>query len=113
MIAVEFTRDDDRRCVRLTVDGHAGSAPKGQDIVCAAASLLIYIAAAIAQSAEDRFCDTDVDLCPGCSAVVIAADTEDEYERIISEFDIVALGYRLLADSYPDYVGLTLYGEVL
>ena len=36
MIRAVFGRD------RVTVTGHAGYAPKGQDIVCAAASALVF-----------------------------------------------------------------------
>lgn len=36
MIRAVFGRD------RVTVMGHAGYAPKGQDIVCAAASALVF-----------------------------------------------------------------------
>jgi uncharacterized protein YsxB (DUF464 family) len=40
MIVVEFSTPDESS-VRIKVSGHSGSAEKGQDVVCAAVSVLV------------------------------------------------------------------------
>lgn len=90
-------------CVCLTVSGHAGYGQAGQDIVCAAASILAY---AFAQRLADigaldsntfsagdcRVCGID---CPGARQAMAFA----------------AAGYRLLADAYPDHIQLYTASE--
>ena len=41
MIKAEAIRNKDGKIVSLTVKGHANSAPKGQDLVCAAVSTVL------------------------------------------------------------------------
>ena len=43
-----------RRALTLELRGHAQSAPKGQDLVCAAASTLAFTAAEALQNASAR-----------------------------------------------------------
>lgn len=40
MITVEITRDSGKHVVHFQVSGHAGAAPHGKDIICAAVSAL-------------------------------------------------------------------------
>jgi len=42
MIRVTITRDDGGRIAAFRVAGHAGYAPRGQDIVCAAVSGIVF-----------------------------------------------------------------------
>ena len=78
---------------RLTVSGHAGYAPKGQDIVCAAVSALVY---ALIGTLEETENVTEVLLCPGYAAV--------EAKKETAAFDLVRCGLTQLADKYPDFV---------
>ena len=45
MITVTFVKNEDRKITGLFMDGHAGYAEAGSDIVCAGASTLLYTAA--------------------------------------------------------------------
>lgn len=67
------------------MSGHAGAGEPGRDIVCAALSILMY--SLVASGAEGRV-------------------ERGEAELLLPDRDVdVALcGFRLLAESYPEYV---------
>ena len=67
------------------MSGHAGAGEPGRDIVCAALRILVY--ALVASGAEGRV-------------------ERGEAELLLPDRDVdVALcGFRLLAESYPEYV---------
>ena len=67
------------------MSGHAGAGEPGRDIVCAALSILMY--SLVASGAEGRI-------------------ERGEAELLLPDRDVdVALcGFRLLAESYPEYV---------
>lgn len=69
----------------LRMSGHAGAGEPGRDIVCAALSILMY--SLVASGAEGRV-------------------ERGEAELLLPDRDVdVALcGFRLLAESYPEYV---------
>ena len=81
MTRIEYSPD--ARRLRLT--GHAGAGEPGRDIVCAALSILMY--SLVASGAEGRV-------------------EKGEAELLLPDRDVdVALcGFRLLAESYPEYV---------
>lgn len=91
---------------RVEVRGHAGYAMPGQDIVCAAASVLCYALraaleeAAIAHEAEagDGWMRVRAWPADACRA------------RAEGMFAVCRVGFRLLAGSYPGYVQI-LSGE--
>jgi len=73
---------------RITVNGHAGQAEKGMDIVCAAASMLTATLKAAVGAGV---------LAPG--RAYIRGSREDG-----PVFAALAIGFRLLAEQYPDCV---------
>ena len=87
MIRAIFTEN------RLTVLGHAGYAPRGQDVVCAAASALVY---ALAGTLEDADNVSELVIRPGY--VTVAARRADP------AFDLVRRGLEQLAGRYPRHV---------
>ena len=88
--------------MRLEIEGHAGYAPPGQDIICAAVSALTYT---LAQN-----------LALTLHSEEYAATFEDGYARIeahpslITEdrcrdlFMTIANGYAMLAAQYDQYI---------
>lgn len=80
---------------RVTLRGHAGYAPRGQDIVCAAASALIYALIAVL---EERGQLCELVIRPGF--VTAAAHEED------SAFEMVRCGLVQLAERYPAWVSV-------
>ena len=92
----------------LEVSGHANYAPKGQDIVCAAVSILTQaLANALA----------DVDVKYGMARMEMQAPAEGQMKisarvcwanlsMIRSYFEVAVTGLRMLAEKYPEYIKL-------
>lgn len=104
MVTVEYARTDKAFC--LQVYGHARTAPKGEDLVCCAASTLIYTAA---QSALDLYEDCALRQFPDTvmesgNAQVAAVAVPESLERVEQMFRTVATGLEMLARQYPEYV---------
>ncbi len=83
--------------VGLSVSGHAGTAPIGQDIVCASVSGIV------------EALRTYLLQCPDChvrdedNVLTMAATVLYE-----PAFDMAAVGLMLLATQYPEYVNFTM-----
>ncbi len=98
MVVAKYSRKD---CT-LTVKGHAQTAPKGTDIVCAASSILGFTAVACAEDNRERFMpnitqydDTlRIECNPGRSFVTPC-------RRML---DTIFTGYEVLASAYPNNV---------
>lgn len=91
-----------RRSLSLDLCGHAHFAPKGQDIVCAAVSVLALTAAAALQDEGERFYPRVVER-PG--ALRIACEPAEGSRRACRRLlDTIWIGFELLAQEYPDYV---------
>ena len=99
----------DRRRLRLTVEGHAGAAEKGRDIVCAAASVLACTLAADVQRLTQKgiVARSEVYLQAG-QAEVWAEPQGGHRKRVQSLFDDLCAGFTLLASQYPEYVDLKI-----
>ena len=97
MIRAVFGRD------RVTVMGHAGYAPKGQDIVCAAASALVFALIGSLRQEENL---REVVIRPGyvmlCAGGACAA-----------EFALVRCGLEQLQARYGEFVSVetTVHGS--
>jgi len=88
----------------IHIEGHAGYAEKGKDIVCSASSVLLYTL----EIALDRYeslgkCNTYKTAYPGY-AHISAEPMTTEDDEIFEAFEIIADGYELLSNQYPDYV---------
>lgn len=104
MVSIEFARSSHAFC--LQVYGHAGSAPKGKDLVCCAASTLAYTAAQCAldlyqEGALRQFPETVLD--PGVAQVATVAVPE-ELEKVEQMFRTIATGFDMLARQHPEFV---------
>lgn len=90
----------DKECC-ITIKGHAGYAPHGQDIVCAAVSALtqVFLSSVGRLTADALKCD----IAEG-NAVI-------QYENLSSDAKLLKdsffLGVRMIADEYPEHVKLT------
>ena len=91
-----------RRGFSLDLNGHALYGPKGQDLVCAAASALAFTAAAALQDEAERFYPRIVEQ-PG--ALRIACEPAEGSRRACRWLlDTIWIGFELLAQEYPDCV---------
>lgn len=90
MICAVYTKN------RLTLHGHAGYAPRGQDIVCAAVSALLY---ALVAALEEKDAVREVQIRSGQVTVAGAEGSE-------AEFRMIRCGLAQLAARYPQCVRL-------
>lgn len=86
----------------VTVTGHAGYAPQGQDIVCAAVSaLFVYLSEGM-----KYICKTEHEEKPGKARLKALCSPEDpEYGLLLRAF---ADSAEQLAEEYPDYVRIKI-----
>lgn len=102
MLRITYTEGEGSLCLQLT--GHAGAGKWGSDLVCAAASILTYTAAAVAQQLYRQGAlqkPPRIRLQPGSATV--------EVERCPAAkglMDVIYTGYGLLAVRYPKNVDL-------
>jgi uncharacterized protein YsxB (DUF464 family) len=111
MIRVNFGLDEKKRSATLRMEGHAGLASPGQDIVCASASILAYTLAQEIKIAEER---GELRYKPRLHLRGGNANISCRYKdpSILRAFLTVQTGFALLAHNYPDYVMLeTMLGD--
>ena len=102
----------DRKKLKLTVKGHAKSGEAGHDLVCAAASILVYtLAGNVAQLSEDksRVRRPVIDLNEG-DATVACSPIHGMTAVTTLVFDTICSGFDILAQKYPENVSYTVRG---
>lgn len=92
MIEVSVRKDE------ITVAGHAGFAPEGQDIICAAVSTLTQT---LIKSIEDL---TDDRIQYRISPGRVDIDYGNLSEQSRTLIDSFFVGIYMIANEYPDYV---------
>lgn len=93
----------DDKFLALSVDGHAGYAPKGQDIICSSVSILTLTLATYVKKSEEMLEDVTLELEDGSSYIQITPK-KDYHEGCKAVFDAICEGYKLLAKNEPKYV---------
>ena len=112
MIRATFEKEEGK-FISLRVDGHAGQAEPGKDIVCSAASILVYtVAQTIMQMHKQKWLKKkpNINLKDG-KAIVTCVPKPEYYEECLMAFFVAEVGYHLLETNYPQYVGLKMFGE--
>ena len=112
MIKACFDKEDEK-FLSLSIEGHAGQAAKGNDIICAAASILAYtLAQTLVQMNKQGWLKKapHIDLEEGKSLVICRPKEEYFYECLMAFF-VAEVGYTLLANNYPQYVEVQQFGE--
>ena len=107
MITVTLNRKAET--LSLCVTGHAGFASMGQDIVCAAASILVYTAAELALDMARRGQlrrAPVLNLKPGDAVIRFTPDTLGR-QRAEAGLETVGYGFSLLAKKYPRCIRVT------
>ena len=113
MIHASFKRDEGSKAIIMTVKGHAGMDNTGHDIVCASASILAYTVAQYLQYVHDRGGlqkKPRIDM-KGGDALIVAKPTEEFEGEVLNAFFVAEVGFSLLANNYPQYVELKMFGE--
>ena len=99
MIKVVYVADPEGGKLTMRAEGHAGYAPAGQDIVCAAVSCLMQTLAYSAAKDEH----TSNRIYQGKEGPVVNVEAGDSV-LMRDKFELVADGLDLLAEQYPENV---------
>ena len=90
---------------RLTVTGHAKSAEPGHDLICCAASTLVYtLGANVANMADAGQVRNPVIKTLEGEAEICCNPRHNLKASVTLVFDSVCVGLELLANQYPEYV---------
>ena len=94
---------------RVTVTGHAGSAEKGHDLVCASASMLAYTLAANVASMADagQVSEPIMDMNEG-DTVISCAPKSHLKAAVSLVFDAICVGFELLSGQHPEYISFEI-----
>lgn len=99
MIKVTFAESGNKLSLRL--EGHAGYAEEGKDIVCASASILAYTLASLIESHGIK---STTNLEGGDATIECECTDHPMMDVIRDAFNFALWGYTLLEQNYPQYV---------
>lgn len=84
--------------IELNAQGHANAAPKGEDIVCAAATILIRTLAKTLEAAVPDMVKADI--ADGKASISVTG-----YDPVAAvTIETVCTGFRLLQEQYPEHI---------
>lgn len=104
MIKVTFTESPQKLSLRL--EGHAGYAEVGKDIVCASASILAYTVARYVEYEDNQGtlkAPAEIKLESG-DAVVSCEPKDEILKWLWDAYQFAKMGFLILANNYPQYV---------
>lgn len=96
----------DRKKLKVTVKGHAQSGEAGHDLVCAAASILVYtLASNVVQLSADKkhIRRPKIDIKEG-NATVSCSAVHGMTALATIMFDAICSGFDILQQQYPEYI---------
>ena len=102
---IDFQQE--RGQIQVRIRGHAGYAPAGEDIVCAAASMLgaLLEETLLRENTQGGLRFLSVQKSNGVLELDFSP-TLSGWSRLSPVLEAVEHGFRLLADQYPSYVSL-------
>lgn len=108
MITARFYQKPSNGSIHMTLKGHAQAAPKGEDLICASATMLAYTVAQAMQFLHEQGMlrkKPKIHIRDG-EAVIIATPTEEAYAQTLHTFWVAQCGIHVLAHNYPQNVKL-------
>ena len=108
MIQIIYNRDK----LHVAIEGHAGSAETGHDLVCASVSILAYTLAHLVMELNDgkQLLNATAETALG-NALIECEPAEDFFHSVRLMFDTVCTGFELLSQNYPDNVSFEVVDE--
>lgn len=107
MIRSTVWRDKQERVCRFQVSGHAEAAEYGQDIVCAAVSMLVTNAINSAEHLLGVHIADDAQVQPGDVRCAIPSLQGTDDEKLQLLFEAMVFGIQQVAEAYPDFVTIS------
>ena len=113
MIKAHFEHQKEIDTVILKVEGHAGQDDKGHDIICSAASILTYTIAQYLHYINERGgLQKKPRIVLNDGNALIVAKPKSEFEgEVLNAFFVAEVGFSLLAQNYPQFVELNMFGK--
>lgn len=107
MINITLTKQDDGELHSCKVEGHAGYAKNGEDVVCAAVSILVRVA--VLQLQEWKKSSESFKVSLDCKQRGLVEFSVMQFDGQLSKglahlFDFLKLGFESIACEYPSYV---------
>lgn len=98
--------------LRMCISGHAGygelnNLPSGCDIVCSAISIISYTVMQRVTDMENegKTISTEIDYKPGYVSIFVTV--QDNFRKELSwTVETIKTAYKLLSDTYPDFITL-------
>lgn len=108
MIDAKFYRKPENGSIHMMLKGHSGAAPVGEDMICAAATMLAYTAGQAVQFLydSDKLQRRPKIKISNGEAVIVATPKEDAYAEALMVFWVAQCGAHVLAKNYPENVRL-------
>ena len=107
MLKVTLLTEGEKLSLRL--EGHAGYAEHGKDIVCASATILVGTVAQYAKLANEHGDFTiPPEIVLNSGDAFVCCEATEEVKKM---FAFAELGYRLLQHNYPQYVEIKSVGQ--
>lgn len=108
MVKIHFWQDQEKGYIHLKVRGHSNTAPKGQDLVCASATMLVYTVAQAMQFMyeQGQLLEKPTMKIREGKAVITAKPKEEFYAEALHTFWVAQCGAHILACNYPGAVSL-------
>lgn len=108
MIKIHFWQEKDKGSIHMKVQGHSNTAPRGEDLVCASATMLVYT---VAQAMTFMYEQGQLEAKPKLKiregkAVIVAKPKEDYLAEVLHTFWVAQCGAHVLACNYPQFVSL-------
>ena len=108
MIKIHFWQEKETGSIHMKVKGHSETAPKGADLICASATMLVYT---VGQAMTFMYEQGQLEEKPHIKiregkAVVVARPKEDYFAEALHTFWVAQCGAHTLACNYPEAVSL-------
>ena len=104
MIEIRFNPEK----MELKINGHAGQAEKGKDIVCSAVSILFYTLAQAVTDSEEMLTEAPVISIEDGNGVVSCKPKRKYLATMQRTYWTVFTGFELLVQEYKDYVSFAV-----
>lgn len=106
MITVRFFQKPERGSIHMIVGGHARDAPKGQDLICAAATAVTYAVAQAVQfmAEQGQLARKPLISLKDGQATIVVTPLPEHYEEALHTFFVGQCGMHCLSRNYPKNV---------
>lgn len=87
----------------IEVIGHAGAAPPGEDVVCAAISTITFMLVNFIDDIRDKLIESEIETKSGYTK--IGYIPKEEYKEIFyAQLEVIKTGFYMVAHCFPQYV---------